>query len=167
MIPKWFGWPLWLMAVAASGAFFLRGYPELGERVATTFGADGEVTGSMTRSGYRLFYFGMLAFLNAMFVGLGVIAVRWLPFSTLSLPNKEYWSGHPVEARDRIGRGMLVFAAGVNLMLALSHLLILQKNGVETGWPVLSMGLFLGLVFGGLLLLFVQLLLGFSRRSEG
>ena len=82
-------WPLTLpFAIAVSQ--WWRYHDRLPERMATHFDAAGRANSWMSRQGFFVFSFGMLAFMSLVFFGAGGL-IRLLPPRLVNLPNRDYW----------------------------------------------------------------------------
>ena len=65
-------------------------YPQLPEVVSSHFDMNGKVNGSMSRNSFVELYAGLVVFLSALFLGLGLLLPR-LPDSSINMPNKDIW----------------------------------------------------------------------------
>lgn len=80
-------YPVVLGVAGVQSAYF---WGRLPERIATHYGVGGEPNGWMSRPGLFLFYFGLLAFLTLVFLGVGPLT-RVLPPWMVNMPHREFW----------------------------------------------------------------------------
>src|SRR5882724_8354599 len=84
--------PQMVFLLIALGAIlgFAMYYPQLPERVASHFDANGHPNGWQTKSMFTTFFYGAIGI--ASVVGFIVpILIGLLPSAAINLPNKEYW----------------------------------------------------------------------------
>ena len=103
--------------------------PQLPEKVASHFGADGQPDG-WTSSTVLLILYGVLQFGGAALM-IGLAKLIWiLPDSLLNIPNKDYWLAEERRSQTlQINTNMLIFIAGLTAMfLAGIFQMIFQAN---------------------------------------
>lgn len=124
-----------LMVLLAVQAFYY--YPQLPDRVASHFGADGRPNGWTLREAF----FSIIAFVvlieGAAFLGLPRVLGRF-PIALISLPNKHYWL-----ARERKGASlawmtqmMAWFGAAILMLISVVNQMVIVAN--LAGEPRLS-----------------------------
>ena len=119
-----------VVAVAIGLALQVLYWPQLPERMATHFDAQGNPNGWMDRAAAAALSVGLLLFLPLFFIGISV-AIRWLPTSTINLPHREYWLS--AERRDDTLRWMTVwmmwFSVAITIFLvAINHLTFIANR---------------------------------------
>ena len=109
-------------------------FPQLPDRVATHFGADGRPNDWMSRTGSTLTLAGIQLGVPLFLAGVTSLARR-LPNSMINIPHKEYWL-HPDrrEASLAYTGGMLAWIAVMTsvFMILIGHLTFLA-NKTGTG----------------------------------
>ncbi len=145
------GWSPLFFPLLAFGAvslglagFMAWSYPQLPERMASHFDADGRVNGWMARSQYLLLLCGMAAFLTAVFCLVAQLAKRFP--ALVKIPNRDYWFApeRRTETADLLLGQMLWLAVLSMLFFAGLHALTLRANLARQ--PALPSGALLGLV---------------------
>ncbi|MBX3417048.1 MAG: DUF1648 domain-containing protein [Pirellulaceae bacterium] len=65
-------------------------WPQLPENIATHFDEHGLPNGLLSKPTAVMLSAGLVTLLPLFFVGISVV-IRWMPTSTINLPNREYW----------------------------------------------------------------------------
>lgn len=150
------------LVVAAAVAIVVGTSSSLPETVATHFGSGGRANGFMTRTGYQLFYCGLIVFMTFVVYA----ATAWLPArrpDLISIPNRAHWLD-PAR-REAALAGLRIF--GVALAVALValfvgvHLLILEAH--ERTPATLAEGTFFGLLGAFVTFVFIIVALLYAR----
>jgi hypothetical protein len=133
---------LYLVLFAAIFGTFER----LPDPVASHFNGRGVADGWMARSNYLAFTVGLAIFLPGIVVGL-CFALRYMPDSTINLPNRKYWLApeRRTQTKAHFFRQSWWFACLAILFVIGVHLTVVEANGQVP--PRLSMPLLL--VTGG------------------
>ena len=131
---------VFIVSIAAAGAFIVWGGDDLPAVMATQFGAAGAPVSWMSRGGYQVFMLGLAVGIPILIVAL----VTWLPgrFPNLvNVPNRGYWFAP--ERRDASLAYLQSFALILGTLMAAfmagTHWLLVRTNA--TGSPQLDTGL--------------------------
>ena len=138
-----------LVASIAQHAWY---WPQLPERVATHFGADGQPNDWMSRTASTLLLAGLQIGVPLFLMLINAISGR-LPASMLNIPNKDYWlsperRGATLCHMSRMMTWIIVLTA--SFMIVTAHLTFLaNRNGTGLNMPVFgtALGIFLLCVF--------------------
>jgi uncharacterized membrane protein len=123
-------------------------YPQMPEKVASSFNAQGEANGWMDKAGFMIFQIGLTLFLCATFLGVA-FGMNYIPVSLVNLPNRDYWFApeRRKETLDFLKREMLWFSnATLVFMLAVFQLTYkanLEQESKLDNFFWLYMGLYL------------------------
>lgn len=122
-----------VVAMAIGIALQVLYWPQLPERMATHFDAQGNPNGWMDRQSAAGLSVGLVLFLPLFFISIS-IAIRWLPTSTINLPHREYWLS--AERRDETLRWMTVwmmwFSVAITIFLvAINHLTFIANRDAQ------------------------------------
>ena len=136
-------------------------WPQLPENIATHFDEHGLPNGLLSKPTAVMLSAGLVTLLPLFFVGISVV-IRWMPTSTINLPNREYWLAP--ERRDETLRWMtgwmLWFSAAITIfMVALNHLTFIANRDAQ---PLKMFWFWLAL--GGFLLTTFFLIVAMLRR---
>jgi hypothetical protein len=150
------GYALVLLVAAADLAWL---YPRLPERVATKFGAGGEVIGWSTRSGWLTGHLFTLGLFAVLMVGLR-FGLRLIPPSLINVPHREFWLAPGRIDASLALLGDLILGLGLAILaflVALQHLTLaanlLAEPRLGNGfWVVL--GLYLAAMASGIVWLY-------------
>lgn len=126
-------------------------YGQLPEMVATHFDLEGHPNGWMSRRGHLFFILGLGILFPAVLPGLVALS-RFLPDSSLNLPNREYWLSpqRRGETRAFLGQHALWFSSLAVIFTLGVHHLIVRANlqpGVRLS-PLMLWSLVGGLLLG-------------------
>lgn len=124
---------VFLLIVLCAILGFAMYYPQLPERVASHFGADGRPNGWQTKSMFSTFFYGALGI--AVLVGFLVpMLLGLLPSSAINLPNKRYWLApeRREESVQFIQNQMVWFGCGLLLLLSVAMFAAIQANLTPT-----------------------------------
>jgi uncharacterized membrane protein len=120
-----------LMVLLAAQSFYY--YPQLPERMASHFGADGRPNGWASREGF----FGIIAFVvlieGAAFLALPRLLGR-LPIALINLPNKYYWLAPERKEESLVWMTQMMAWFGVailGLIAIVNQMVILANLGGE------------------------------------
>lgn len=123
-------------------------WPQLPDRPATHFDANGQPNDWMDKGTATLISTGLIAILPIFFVGISQI-IRWLPTWMINLPYREYW----LAPERRLGTHrwlsgwMTWFSVAINmLMVVLNHVVFIANRDnqpLSMGWFWSSLGTFL------------------------
>jgi uncharacterized membrane protein len=80
----------WLLGYPGYLAFVFASAPQLPERVATHFGAEGRANGWMSRQGYLLFEAAFPLLISLFLAGTSSLTSRF-PARFVNLPRKDFW----------------------------------------------------------------------------
>lgn len=118
-----------VVAYAASGAYFLATAERLPERVASSFGAGGAAQAFMPRAAYALLFGGLCLLLPIVLLAAFCWMPRRFPQHT-NIPLREIWLAPENRAalHARMDRAGLRLAASAALLFAAMHGLVLAAN---------------------------------------
>lgn len=126
-------------------------HPQLPERVAIHFNAQGEPDGFASRNVHSLLMVGLQLGMAGLLVGTGFL-VRVMPISMVNVPNRDYWLApeRKSESVARISRNMIGLAIGTQLFLVgMNHISTLINLGIPAmGWFWPLLGAYLVFVTG-------------------
>jgi uncharacterized membrane protein len=136
-------------------------WPQLPERLAIHFDAQGIPNDWMDKLPATLLSAGLVALLPFCFVGISQIT-RWLPSSLINLPYREYWLAP--ERRDESLRWMMGwmmwFAVAITIfVVVLNHLTFIANRDSQP----LSAGWFWGVLGAFLFSTFLQVIIMIRR----
>lgn len=159
---------VWLLVYVGYLAFVFASAPQLPERVATHFGAEGRANGWMTRQGYLIFETAFPLAIGLFLAGTASLTSRF-PARFVNLPRKDFWLAPERRALTAgILRSRMTWLASLmTLFFGGLHALTLEANRVHP--PQLPMdGLLLVVVaFLVAVLIWVSLLLmRFAETGE-
>ncbi len=127
-------------------------WPQLPERMATHFGANGHPNDWMSRTAATLLLAGLQIGIPLFLVFVNALAGR-LPDSMLNIPNREYWLSPERKEATLVHMNRMmnwITALTAVFLLALSHLTFLaNQNRTDLNLPIFAttLGLFLICVF--------------------
>lgn len=108
-------------------------WPQLPEKLATHFDAQGRANGWMDKQSATILTCSLVALMPLFFVGISV-GIRWLPTSMINMPHREYWlSGERREETLRWMLGwMMWFSVAITIFfVAINHLIFLANRDVQ------------------------------------
>lgn len=134
-------------------------YPNLPQKLATQFNYQGQAVSYMSKTQYLYFMIFMIVIMLSSFFLMRIfIRPSTLKTPRFNIPWKKYWlktDERTFSAYLILDRFLYITGTGANLLIVMSHVLIMNQNGLQTLVPIsLNFFLICTLVFVLALILF-------------